>query len=129
MKTMKRTLASLLSLLLIVLPMMPAQAAMVGTDQLIAAQAASDVRTSLKSVLNSDAARDQLQLLGVNPADVDARIDSLTDAELARIDQQIGNLESGEGILGIILIVFIVFVITDVLGATDIFPFIHPIER
>jgi hypothetical protein len=31
-------------------------------------------------------------------------------------------------VLGILLIIFIVFVITDVLGATNIFPFIHPIK-
>ena len=28
----------------------------------------------------------------------------------------------------ILLIIFIVFVITDVIGATDIFPFIHPVK-
>jgi len=38
-------------------------------------------------------------------------------------------MPAGEGVGGVLLVVFIVFVITDVLGATDIFSFIRPIAR
>ena len=38
------------------------------------------------------------------------------------------ELPAGGDVLGVILVVFIVFVITDVIGATDIFPFIKPVK-
>jgi hypothetical protein len=54
---------------------------------------------------------------------------SLTDAEVARINQQIEKLPAGgDSFLGILVLIFIIFVITDALGATDIFPFVHPIK-
>ena len=53
----------------------------------------------------------------------------MTDAEIAQINQRLSSLPAGSSsVVGAILIVFIVFVITDVLGATDIFPFIRPIR-
>ena len=57
------------------------------------------------------------------------RINRLTDAELARINQEADTLKAGgTNVLGILLIIFIVFVITDVIGATNIFPFIRPVK-
>ncbi|MCK5383915.1 MAG: PA2779 family protein, partial [Gammaproteobacteria bacterium] len=57
------------------------------------------------------------------------RVASLSDSELARINQGIDSLNAGgESVLGILLVIFIVFVITDVIGATDIFPFIRPVN-
>jgi hypothetical protein len=32
------------------------------------------------------------------------------------------------GIISTVVLVFVVFVITDVIGATDIFPFVHPVH-
>ena len=53
----------------------------------------------------------------------------MTDAEIAQINQRIAEMPAGgSSVLGVLLIIFIVFVITDVLGATDIFPFIKPIK-
>ena len=56
------------------------------------------------------------------------RAGSLTDAELARINQAIDMNAGGDSVLGILLIIFIVFIITDAIGATDIFPFVHPVN-
>jgi hypothetical protein len=52
----------------------------------------------------------------------------MTDEEIAQLNQQIDELPAGGDVLGILLVIFIVFVITDVIGATDIFPFIHPVN-
>jgi hypothetical protein len=52
----------------------------------------------------------------------------MTQAEVAQLNQQIDQLPAGSGVLGIVVLIFIVFVITDVIGATDIFPFIHPVR-
>jgi hypothetical protein len=52
----------------------------------------------------------------------------MTQDEVAQLNQQINQLPAGGDGLGIVILVFLVFVITDVIGATDIFPFIHPVR-
>ena len=125
---LRRPIAVLLSLLLALMPMIPAQAAMIGNEQLINQHQQGQTRDSLQQLLQQQSARQQLQALGVSPDLVKNRIDSLTDSELARINQHVDTLDAGGNILGILLVIFIVFVITDVIGATDIFPFIHPVN-
>lgn len=127
MRSPTRPLAWLLSLMLAILPVLPAQAAMVGTGEILnQQQAPADDR--LQQFLDREDTRAQLQEWGVSAEWVETRLNSLTDAELARIHSELDSLEAGGSILGILLIIFIVFVITDVIGATDIFPFIHPVK-
>ena len=125
---LRRPIAVLLSLLLALMPLLPAQAAMIGNQQIINQSQSQQTRGSLQQLLAQDTARQQLQAWGVNPEQIQNRIDSLTDSELARINQQVDTLDAGGNVLGILLVIFIVFVITDVIGATDIFPFIHPVN-
>jgi len=125
---LRRPIAVLLSLLLALAPMIPAQAAMIGNEQIINQHQQGQTRDSLQQLLQQQSARQQLQALGVSPDLVKSRIDSLTDSELARINRHVDTLDAGGSILGILLVIFVVFVITDVIGATDIFPFIHPVN-
>jgi hypothetical protein len=129
MKFMQRPLAWFLSAMLVLMPMMSAQAAMIGTDQIIDQTDYSLTREKLLQFLDREAAQKQLQAWGVSPGWIKERVNKLTDMELARINQETGNLNAGgDSILGVLLIIFIVFVITDVIGATNIFPFIHPVK-
>jgi hypothetical protein len=66
--------------------------------------------------------------MGVSTAELESRINQMTGEEIAQLNQQLNDLPAGSGVLGIIVLVFIVFVITDVIGATNIFPFIHPVK-
>lgn len=125
---LRRPIAVLLSILLALSPLLPAQAAMIGNQQIINQHQQGQTRDSLQQLLQQQSARQQLQALGVSPDLVKSRIDSLTDSELARINRHVDTLDAGGNILGILLVIFIVFVITDVIGATDIFPFIHPVN-
>ena len=125
---LRRPIAVLLSLLLALAPMIPVQAAMIGNEQVINQHQQGQTRDSLQQLLQQQSARQQLQALGVSPDLVKSRIDSLTDSELARINRHVDTLDAGGNILGILLVIFVVFVITDVIGATDIFPFIHPVN-
>jgi hypothetical protein len=70
----------------------------------------------------------QLVDLGVNVDDAQARVALMTDFELAQLNQRMASMEAGSDILGIALTVFIVLVITDLLGATDVLPFVKPIN-
>ena len=128
MHLLRRPIAIFLSILLTLMPLLPAQAAMIGNQQIINQNQSQQTRDSLQQLLDQDTARQQLQAWGVSPEQINSRIDSMTDAELARINQQLNDLHAGGSVLGILLVIFIVFVITDVIGATDIFPFIHPVN-
>ena len=128
MHLLRRPIAIFLSILLTLMPLLPAQAAMIGNQQILNQNQSQQTRDSLQQLLEQETARQQLQAWGVSPDQIRNRIDSLTDAELARINQQVDDLNAGGSVLGVLLVVFIVFVITDVIGATDIFPFIHPVN-
>ena len=125
----QRPLTWLLSALLILMPVMNVQAAMLGTDTLITTAQSQQSIAELQQLLGREDAQQQLLALGVSPDQVRERVASLSDSELARINQGIDTLNAGgESVLGILLVIFIIFVITDVIGATNIFPFIHPVN-
>ena len=125
---MRRSTAIFLSILLALVPLSPAQAAMIGNDEIINQGQAQQTRDSLRQLLERESAKQQLQAWGVDPRRIKSRIDSPTDAELARFNKQINDPQAGGDVLGILLAIFLVFVITDAIGATDVFPFINPIN-
>ena len=129
MQIIRYSLAWFLSLVLAFTPVISAQAAMVDNGMLLEDAATTHTRDSLQEWLARDDARQQLQALGVNPAWAQERARTLSDAELARINHGIGELQAGgDSVLGVLVLIFIVFIITDAIGATDIFPFVHPVN-
>jgi hypothetical protein len=66
--------------------------------------------------------------LGVDPGEAAARVASLSDRQIQDIAGRIEELPAGQGaagaIVGAALVIFIALLITDVLGYTDIFPFV-----
>jgi hypothetical protein len=105
-----------------------AQAAMISNDHVINHAQHNSTRTELLQTINRADVKEQLFNMGVNAEDIESRIKLMTHEEIAQLNQQIDELPAGGDVLGVILIVFIVFVITDVIGATDIFPFIKPVN-
>lgn len=106
----------------------PAQAGMVGTDQALAAEQGRLDRDELVSLLEREDLQRQLSALGVDVRHAKERVAALTDAEVARINQRLAELPAGGSALGVVVLIFIVFIITDALGATDIFTFVRPIK-
>jgi len=101
-----------------------AQAGMIGTDQVISStQAQSDRAHLIESLSRADLA-DQLRSAGVDPVQLQDRVSSLTDEEVAMLNEQLDQLPAGGGILSIAVFVFVVLLITDILGYTDVFPFV-----
>ena len=128
MKTLQRTLALLLSLSMLSLSFGQAQAAMVTNNQIMdQLQVSSEKQTLLQTIRRADV-QQQLLGMGVNVEDVEARVNMMTQEEITQLSQQIEDLPAGGDILGVLLVIFIVFVITDAIGATDIFPFIKPVN-
>jgi hypothetical protein len=79
-------------------------------------------------LLEREDLQQQLTALGVDVNDARNRVAGLTDAEVARISQRLAELPAGGDVLGVIVLIFIIFIITDAIGATDIFPFVHPVK-
>ena len=128
--TAKRLTASLLAVAMLGLQISPAQAALIGTQEAVAAERHQVQRAELIAALERDDVRQQLQAMGVDPQAAQERVAALTDQEVAQLNERIGDLPAGgSDVVAIILLIFLVFVITDVIGATDIFPFIHPINK
>lgn len=124
----KKALAVACAGLLLVATAAPAQAAMVGTDQVLADAQVETQRAELIRMIERDEVRQRLETMGVDPAHAKERVQRMTQAELAQLHGRMNEAAAGGDVLGVALVVFIVFVVTDVIGATDIFPFIHPVE-
>lgn len=106
---------------------LPASAGMVSTDQVIAETVTATDRARVVDFLARDDVARQMIEHGVDPAETAERVAALSDAEIARIAGQIDTLPAGEGVGALIAIagiVFVVLLITDFVGATDVFTFV-----
>jgi len=128
MALFNRIVTLTLSLLLICAPVSQAQAAMIANAQIIDQVQQLNDKAALLQTINRVDVQEQLLDMGVNAAELESRVSQMTQQEIAQLNQQINNLPAGGDILGIIVLIFIIFIITDVIGATDIFPFIHPVK-
>ncbi|MCG8911254.1 PA2779 family protein [Pseudomonas sp. DP-17] len=101
-----------------------AQAAMVGTGEVLQAQQQQVDREQLLKMLDDQGVQKKLQSMGVERSKVEQRIRSLSNEELAQFNQQLDQAPAG-GIIGIILLFLLIFVITDLLCITHIFTFVR----
>jgi hypothetical protein len=102
----------------------PALAGMVGTDTV-----ATAARERVSAALERSGVRARLEALGVRPDDVRARVDALSDQEVASLAAEIDALPAGgNGIVGAIVLVFLVLLLTDIVGLTKVFPFTRSIK-
>ena len=110
---------------------LPVQAGMLPTESALAGTSAA--RERIASALERRDVRAQLEAYGVNPADVSARIATLSDDEAAQLAERLGTLPAGGdgvgAVVGALVLVFIILLITDILGFTHVFPFTKPIKR
>jgi hypothetical protein len=99
---------------------LPATAGIVTTEQVTA----SAERDRVRAFLHRGEVRDQLQAFGVSPEAALARVDALSDEEVAALAGRLDQLPAGGAdVLIVALIVFLVLLLTDILGYTKIFPF------
>lgn len=105
-----------------------AHAGMISTESVLNAQQAQQNRARVRAFMQRDDVRTYLEQQGVAPDDALARVDRLTDNEVATVAGRLDRMPAGGSIggdlLGVALVVFIVLLITDILGFTDVFPFV-----
>jgi hypothetical protein len=125
MKPVSLFLAALM--LAISLPYQTAIAAMVTTEDVMNSGKAMEARAYLSDVLAREDIQNALISRGIDPIEARARVDSLSDAEAIRFAGMMEQLPAGGNvgfIVGLAVFVFLVLLITDILGYTDIFPFV-----
>ncbi len=128
--TSRKVTAVVLSLLLswTGLAATTASAGMIDTASTFDEYSLEQDKAALKSALERSDVRERLLSLGVAVDAVDARIDALTAAELASLKANMDDMPAGAGAVGLLAFLVLVFFITDILGVTDIFPFVNPVK-
>ena len=99
------------------------QAAMIGTEQIHAANTARSDHARIGAALDRPEVITHLERMGVSKEDAHARVASLTDEEAATLASQIDSLPAGGDIVGALVLIFVVLLVTDILGLTKVFPF------
>ncbi len=122
--------ARFLSLLILIVGFQSsiAQAAIVGTQELVAQESASMTRTQILTLLDQEEAKQALTQLGVDKNAVEQRVDNMTAEELQAFNDQLQEMQAGGDIVIVILVVFLILILLDLLGTTNIFPAINPVQ-
>jgi hypothetical protein len=109
-----------------------AQAGIIGTSDVLAAQSAVAHADSNRDTLNRFLARDDVRqglvAQGIDPEAARARVSALTDLEAASLAGRVDQAAAGGDILGILFTALLVLLITDILGWTKVFPFTRSIK-
>ena len=124
-----------ISLLSLSIHLPAAHAGMIGTESVINASRVQQDRHRLRNILSRNDVKTQLMARGVDPAQVQARVDSLTDQEVQSLAAKMDQMPAGGhvldtdlgDVLDLAVLVFLILLITDILGFTDVYPFVkHP---
>lgn len=102
-----------------------ARADMVTTGAILRSAEAHSDRQKVVNFLDQARVRRELTKLGVSPAEARARVAALSQSQLHELAGRIQKLPAGGDILEVALLVFVILLITDILGFTDVFPFVH----
>lgn len=129
LKTFNRLLATALipCITLAGLPL-SAQAAIVSTEQAMVTPAGDANRERVSAFFARDDVRSSLQAQGVSADDAVARVQAMSDAEVAQLADRVDLAPAGGDVVGILFSVFLILLVTDILGFTKVFPFTRTIR-
>jgi hypothetical protein len=98
-----------------------ASAGIIGTQTVIeASQRDADLAT-IQAGLERAEVRQQFAALGVDANLVEARLATLTDAEVATLADRMEQMPAGGDLLAVIGVVFVILLILELVGVIDIF--------
>jgi hypothetical protein len=111
------------------LPAGLARAAMIPTDEVVGLQAAVGERARVEAFLSRADVQAQMAALGIDPVEAARRVGGLSDLEVAQIAGHLDTLPAGEGAVGAVVgaavLIFLVLLVADLLGLTNVFPFVR----
>lgn len=113
-----------------------AQSALVGTEQVAAAQGmvSADVqaaaeRARVLSLLDRPEVAAGLVERGLSAEQARERVAALTDAEVAQLAHTLDTAPAGaNGVVGAIVFIFVLLLVTDILGLTKVYPFTRSVR-
>jgi hypothetical protein len=105
-----RTICRLLVVLMVWTPYQAAQAAMIGTDQVVTSSSSAD-RGAVLSFINRTDVASQLQALGLDPATAKDRVAAMTDNEVQSLAGTINSMPAGADSSGVVLLIIVIAVI------------------
>ncbi|NVK24036.1 MAG: PA2779 family protein [Gammaproteobacteria bacterium] len=105
----------------------PVYAGMVSSADVITQQQMNYDKNQILSYVDQTEVLEKLQALGVSAEDAKSRIANLTAEELAEFNKQMNEAPAG-GIVGTVVTVLVVIAVLDLLGVTNVFSFIQPIN-
>ncbi len=110
-----------------VVPVFPLSAALIDNDRVVQAQSVEGNRAVVSEFMSRADVRSKFESFGVDPGEANLRVAALSDAEVAKLAEQIKSAPAGQGalggIVGAVVLIFIVLLITDLLGFTSVFGF------
>jgi len=105
-----------------------AQAQLIGTYTVIAAQKQAEKRERVTAFLSRDDVQQVMVQRGIDAVEAQKRVASLSNSELTKISQAMEQLPAGGdgvgAVIGAAVFIFLVLLITDLLGLTHVFPFV-----
>ena len=131
LRQLRRGVALVLAVVMFVIsmPLGVAHAALVSTEEVLAAGDGAAERARVLAFLERAEVREQIAALGVDPNEAAARVAALSDAQVREIAGKLDQLPAGQGaiaaVVGAIVIIFLVLLVTDLLGLTNVFPFVR----
>jgi len=96
------------------------------SDQVISHQQFNYDKQQVLSFVGNAQVQQKLSELGVSPADAQLRIANMTQQEINALNSQLNEMPAG-GIVGVVVTVLVVVAVLDLMGLTDVYPFINPI--
>ncbi len=124
-KRVHRSVSVLMTLLLVLIsvPAKSVFAAMVGTQALLMNPDTQNARNHIRAFLERREVQSVLTARGIDPDEAQLRVDSLSDAEVRQIADQINQLPAGgdfgSTLVYIAIIVLLVMLTMELLGYTD----------
>ena len=106
--------------------MTPAFADVLSSEEILASEQVLYSKEQMLAYVDSDEVQAKLIALGVDPAFAQSRVASMTSSELAAFNAQMQDMPAG-GVVGAVVTVLAVIALLDLLGVTDVYPFIDPI--
>ncbi len=99
----------------------PAFAGIVGTDSFLSEQTLQQDRENLRDLMSRDEVRSMLEMNGLTVEQAQARVDSLTDAEVSQMAKKFDELPAAGDAAVVILVIALVVLVLELAGITDIF--------
>lgn len=106
-----------------------AKAQMIGTPAVVAAQQQEANRERIVAFLAREDVQQVMVRHGVDSAEAQNRVASLSDSEVAKISKAMDEMPAGgDGlgtVVGAMVLIFLILLVTDLLGLTHVYPFVR----